>query len=300
MTLSPRWRNLGRRLAASGLLWGAIASATLAPQAAAPSPDLSDGSPNSTWTGWAGYYACEYGEDVSMTTYPHPGYHKHRYRSYTTGEIAYRYSNAYSSYWSSNSPYRVAYTSYGLHHHSLTFSHYCALTGDSVAANQSTELPALNRDGRASDPVDSVESRRYVSSSTLAGCFERFGLEPEVSIDGTTVGIVGALPGRIQKMDEADRVCVAELPDRLDSENFSIEQWKSIYSHQADVWLPCMRGLGLELGDPPAMDEFLQSHTLVDADRFAAEVRRGLQTGELETLNSWMSSCPDLPDPGTL
>ncbi len=109
MTLGPRWRNLGRRLAASGLLWGAITSAILASQAAA-SPGSSDGSPNSTWTGWAGYYACEYGEDVSMTTYPHPGYHKHRYRSYTTGQIAYRYSNAYSSYWSSNSPYRALRT----------------------------------------------------------------------------------------------------------------------------------------------------------------------------------------------
>lgn len=95
---------------------------------------------------------------------------------------------------------------------------------------------------------------------------------------------------------DASDLCEARYPLAGVGVDTSTEEYlRSMYAHQRDFWVPCMRGLGIDLGTLPSEEAFVADPAWYDISSFNAQVADAVADGTLEHENDWLSTCPEAP-----
>lgn len=144
----------------------------------------------------------------------------------------------------------------------------CTLTGSEVPPPTEAELAALNE--RVSDlqwrhlqfspdsPRPTVEFERYVEPSdtddVYRDCMQDAGY---TDWEPTTMSAFGG-PSSSERLDLY--ICVTRFPVSPSYYGlYSPAQLDAIYDYYRDSLVPCLRGAGLDVSDPPAREDFVES-----------------------------------------
>jgi hypothetical protein len=175
-------------------------------------------------------------------------------------------------------------------------SGWCLLAGLVVACSPASPeaQPGSDDVARSSLFVRAVSVDEY--PVVFNECLREAGFPYELTPEGTYE--YGPYPEeQSQAYEAAAEACEQMYPvaEGYATDDFSPEQWEVVYEHQTREWIPCMRGLGIELGPPPTKETFLANPQWVDAETLMDQVGAAVEQGRLEGYNDWFRLCPDMP-----
>lgn len=104
--------------------------------------------------------------------------------------------------------------------------------------------------------------------------------------------------GQLLGLNTALYVCQAKYPvAHRYRESLSREQLELVYDHQVEVMVPCIRGLGYDVPEPPTPERFLERNGAWEelAQLEPQVVQDAIRTGRWESYQDFLDACPPMP-----
>lgn len=104
--------------------------------------------------------------------------------------------------------------------------------------------------------------------------------------------------GQLLGLNTALYVCQAKYPvAHRYRESLSREQLELVYDHQVEVMVPCIRGLGYDVPEPPTPERFLERNGTWEelAQLEPQVVQDATRAGRWESYQDFLDACPPMP-----
>ena len=139
-----------------------------------------------------------------------------------------------------------------------------------------------------------VERIRYVTeeewASVKAKCLTSLGFPTTVETDGSTQTL--SVTDQEEALAEASYICEIQYPQDLRyAQAFTRTQLKTIYAYYRDELIPCLQNLGLETGQLPSEETYVEGTTTGTADWTPHD---SLNLDAIDT-NAMNAACPSMP-----
>ncbi|WP_256839348.1 hypothetical protein [Ornithinimicrobium faecis] len=129
----------------------------------------------------------------------------------------------------------------------------------------------------------------------MAACLEESGWSPTLHPDGT-IEVGPFTPEQEDAYNLADYICGEQYPvaDVYTTE-LTQEQQRMVYEHTREEFIPCVEGLGIQLGELPSLEAYLANPHQDWMGDITGQLKRAVSDGRIDYLNEWLVLCPPRP-----